>query len=82
MKRLFRWGVTVLMVLAMFLVFGGGCAPAADPDEGGDAEFEDWEDYIDDLDLDLDEDMGDEEADLENSVDLEDEEAEDGVDVE
>lgn len=82
MKALLRWGLTMLMVLALVLTFAGGCAPAEEIDEGEDPGFEDWEDYIDDLDFDFDEDMGDEEADLENGADLEGEEAEDGVDVE
>lgn len=83
MKALLRWGLAMLMVLAMVLVFAGGCAPAEEIDGGDDPGFEDWDDYIDDLDLDFDEGVEDGDADLEDGADFEDEEeAEDDVDVE
>lgn len=74
MKKVLGWGLALLMILAMVLVFAGGCAPAADLEEEDDDGFEEWEDYIDDLDIDFEEDF-------EDGADFE-EEAEDGVDVE
>ena len=38
MKKILKWGFTLLLVLSMLLVFAGGCTPAAEEDGAGEAE--------------------------------------------
>lgn len=72
MKRMLRWGLAWLTILAMALVFAGGCAPAEDVGEIDDADFEEWDEegFIEDIDFDFEEGLENGE-DVESDLDAE-----------
>ncbi|NLA04426.1 MAG: hypothetical protein GX881_01765 [Firmicutes bacterium] len=60
MIKMLRWGLSLLIALAMALVFAAGCAPAEDVDEIDNTDFEEWDEegFIDDLEIDPEEEPG------------------------
>jgi hypothetical protein len=44
MKKMLKWGLTLMMVLAMVFVFAVGCAPAEEIEDEDAEGFEDVED--------------------------------------
>lgn len=60
MKKVLRRGFVFLIALAMAPAFAAGCAPAEDVDEIDNTNFEEWDEegFIDDLEIDLEEEPG------------------------